>query len=316
MHSYSLCHLPSHAFTLLCAAALTACGGGGGGETPATLATSEKAATEYSANSSVVANDATTAVDTSVQTAQAVVATQPPSVASVPVACPGGGTALLTVTGGTPTSVLNGVLETGEIYQLVYTNCRGAAGAAAVNGTLAMTVQSASATALSLSLGTTDLAVALPRGTVKLTGSVNRQLSNTTTGSTTQLAGQISTPSLSVATQFNARNSVFTLSNVNITRQATLQNNVLQSTSYSGTHTLSATLPNGAFSYTVSTQGNVNYSATGVPTSGAWSLALPNTLITTSVNSTQASITVDEGKDGTIDRSFVLPVITMLESAG
>jgi hypothetical protein len=169
--------VPHHAATLLCTAALTACGGGGAsGDLGAALATSEKAATAYSANAAVVASDASTAVDTSVQTAQAVVATQPSSVASVPVACPGGGTALLTVTGGTPAGVLNGQLETGEVYQLVFSACRGSAGAAVVNGTLAMTVQTASATALSLALDTGDLAVALPRGTVKLTGSVSRQL--------------------------------------------------------------------------------------------------------------------------------------------
>jgi hypothetical protein len=317
MRSFSTYCVSHPALTLLCTAALTACGGGGtSGELITALTTSEKAATAYSANAAVVASDASTAVDTSVQTAQAVVATQPPSVASVPVTCPGGGTALLTVTGGTPASVLNGQLETGEVYQLVFSACRGAAGAAAVNGTLAMTVQTASATDLAMALNTTDLAVALPRGTVKLTGSVNRQLTSTTTGSTTQLTSQLSTPSLTVATQFNARSSAFTLSAVNITRQITLQGGVVQSTSYSGTHSLAATLPNGAFSYSVSTQGNVLYSATGVPTSGTWSLALPNTLITTSVGNAQATITIDEAKDGTVDKTFVLPVTTMLDDAG
>jgi hypothetical protein len=316
MRSFSACCLPRHAVTLLCTAALTACGGGGGGGIVAALATTEQAAASYSANSSTIASDTSTALDTSVQTAQAVVATQPSSVASVPVACPGGGTALLTITGGTAASVVNGVLDTGEVYQLVFTSCRGAVGAAAVTGTLSMTVQTASATALALALNTADLAVALPRGLVKLNGSVNRQLSSTTTGGATQFTSQLSIPSISVATQFNARSSVFTLSDVNIARQVTTLNGLPQSTSYNGTHTLAATLPNGAFSFTVSTQGNVSYSASGVPISGAWTLALPNTQITTSVNNVQATITIDEGKDGSIDKTFVTPVTTLMEDVG
>jgi hypothetical protein len=316
MCSFSAYRLPHHAISLLCIAALTACGGGGGGGIVAALATTEQAAASYSANSSVIASDTSTAVDTSVQTAQAVVATQPSSVASVPVACPGGGTALLTITGGTAASVVNGVLDTGEVYQLVFTSCRGALGAAAVTGTLSMTVQTASATTLALALNTSDLAVALPRGSVKLNGSISRQLTSTGAGGATQFTSQLSIPSISVATQFNARSSVFTLSDVNITRQVTTLNGLLQSTSYNGTHTLAATLPNGAFSFTVSTQGNVSYSASGVPTSGAWTLTLPNTQIATSVNNAQATITIDEGKDGSIDKTFVTPVATLMEDVG
>jgi hypothetical protein len=45
-------------------------------------------------------------------------------------------------------------------------------------------------------------------------------------------------------------------------------------------------------------------------------LALPNTLITTSVGNAQATITIDEAKDGTVDKTFVLPVTTMLDDAG
>jgi poly(3-hydroxybutyrate) depolymerase len=66
------------ALSLLCTAALAACGGGGvdgvGDEIVAALATSEKAATAYSANAAVVASDNSAPVDTSAQTAQAVVA--------------------------------------------------------------------------------------------------------------------------------------------------------------------------------------------------------------------------------------------------
>ena len=89
-----------------------------------------------------------------------------------------------------------------------------------------------------------------------------------------------------------------------------------QSSTLNGTHTLSATLPNGAFSYTVATQGTVTYSAAGLPTSGAWSITLPNALVNVSVANAVATITVDDGKDGTIDRTFTIPVPNLQTNAG
>ena len=315
--------------TLLCAAALSACGGGGGSN----FGLGADTATVYSANASQISDAATEALDTSVQAAQAVVTTQasaaaadsrataqsvgPAAVTNTLVNCPGGGTATLTISGGTPESQVNGKLDTGEVYQVVYAACRGAAGVAAVTGTLTMTVQSATATDLSLALATNGLSVALPRGTVTLTGSTAHSVSSVPgAGGTTVLTNQFSTPSLTLATQFNSRQSTFTLSAVNITRQSTWLNGVPQSSTLNGTHTLSATLPNGAFSYTVATQGTVTYSAAGLPTSGAWSITLPNALVNVSVANAVATITVDDGKDGTIDRTFTIPVPNLQTNAG
>ena len=324
--------LPSFSLSLLCAAALCACGGGGSSAGPAPV-TSTDTATGYSANATQISDAATEALDTSVQTAQAIIATQANATAAgsrataqsatvagvtnASVNCLGGGTATLTISGGTPTSVTNGKLDTGEVYQLVYAGCRGAVGLAQVDGTLTMTVQSATATDLSLMLATSDLTVTLPRGTVKVVGSTSHSLtSSTDVSGATVLTSQFSTPSLSVATHFNARQSTFTLSAVDITRTSTWLNGLPLSSSLNGTHTLSATLPNGAFSYTVSTQGAVNYSATGLPTSGAWTVTLPQSIVAISVANALATITIDDGKDGTIDRTFTIPVRTLQTDAG
>jgi len=328
---------PTLSLTLLCAAALTACGGGGSDNTSGT---SNDTATAYAANATLMSDDATTALDASVVAAESVVAAQanvapasthenaqslttsapeaaPQAVVNAPVTCAGGGSATLTITGGTTASLLNGKLDAGEVYQIVFADCKGTSGAVAVNGTLAMTVLAATDTDLSVTMAATDLAVALPRGTVTLNGSTARQVSSSAgTGGTTVLSSQFSSPSLTLATHFNARNSSFTLSAVSIARQSTWLNGVLQSSSMSGTHTLSATLPNGAFSYTVATQGGVNYAASGVPTTGAWTITLPLTRVGVSIANAIATITIDDGKDGTIDRTFTVPIGRLESDAG
>lgn len=326
---------PTLSLTLLCAAALTACGGNSSSDSD--NSTSADTATSYAANATLIAGDASSALDESVLAAQAVVATQagtsvstgtresamsapteaPQAVVSVPVTCAGGGSATLTITGGTAGSVLNGQLDAGEVYQVVFANCKGSTGAATVNGTLAMTVLSASGTDLSITTTATDLSVTLPRGTITLNGTTSRQVSSSAgAGGTTVLSSQFSSPNITLATHFNARNSSFTLSAVNITRQSTWLSGVLQSSSINGTHTLSATLPNGAFSYTVATQGGVTYAASGLPTSGAWTITLPLTRVGVSIANALATITIDDGKDGTIDRTFTVPIGRLESDAG
>lgn len=325
---------PAFALTTLCATLLAACGGGGSSSDGSTDASgiSADTATTYAANATIVAGDATSALDTSAVTAQAVITAQatvtaasmqealairPAAVTNVPVACPGGGNAALTISGGSAASVLNGKLDTGEVYQIVFADCRSAAGAASVNGTLVMTVDAVTATSLALLMVATNLGIALPNGSVVLSGSTTRQVSSTVDASgATQLSSHVTTPGLTLATRYNARSSTFALSAVDVTRQITWVNGLPQSSSMSGTHTLAATLVNGAFTCTVSTQGSVSYSAAGIPTAGTWAVSLPTTNVGVSVGNAVATITVDDGKNGTIDRTFTVPVGRLQTEAG
>jgi hypothetical protein len=338
MHQPLFSPRPALALSLLCAAALTACGGGGG-DADGSTSTSADEATAYAANATLMKEDATAAFDVSVLAAQNVVAaqaaaassapatnalavageeaTRPAAVASVPVACAGGGSATLSITGGTAVSVLNGQLDAGEVYQLAFSDCRGVAGAASVNGSLAMTVLSASATDLSLALVANDLAVSLPQGGVTLAGSTTRQASVATLANgTTQFTSRFTSPGITLSTRFNNRSSVFTLSAVDVTRQSLWLLGLPLSSTLKGTHTLAATLPNAAFNYTVSTQGTVSYSAAGVPTAGSWTITLPRTLIAVTVANATATVTVDDAKDGTIDRTVTVPVARLQSEAG
>jgi hypothetical protein len=308
---------------LMCAAAMVACGGGGS-DNPADV-TSLDTATRYAANASEIGADAVIALDAGVLATQVVTAVQA-STAAVPgdlarslaaapqpavdvvVNCPSGGTALLSLSGGTPSTQINGSFDTGEVYQLTFTHCMTSTGGAALDGALTVTVQSATATGQTLTLSATALSATVPGGSVSLTGSAT-QIQTTTEASGTSVATrQFTSPSLTLATQFNGRTGSFTASAVDLTRTLTSVAGVQQSSSLRGTHTLTTTLAGATLSYTVATQGSVSYSVAGQPVAGAWTLTLSRTLVAVTVGGGEVVITVDDGKDGTIDRTVTLPL--------
>ena len=334
----ALRRVPVFALSTLVAALLGACGGGGDSATPATAdAIDDPTATLYAADATQIGSDALTTADSAVLAAQAMLgagagvssvdghatiesAGVSPQVSSTR-ACPAGGTVTVSITGGTTASQLNGKLDAGEVYSVAFAACSGAAGIGQLDGSMAMTVLSASGDsangALSVALTATRLALALPRGGATLDGSLTRSFSVSTAGDgSVHLTSHYTTTSLTLATHYNARSSSFVLSNADITRTATLVGGVLQSSGVTGTHTIVATLPNTSFGYTVATTGGATYAADGTPTAGLWTITLPNTILTISIGGTTATVALDRGKDGTIDHSFTVPVAQLVAQAG
>ncbi len=325
---------PRFALSALVAGLLAACGGGGGEDR---VGIDDATATLYSAEATQIHSDAVSAADSAVLAAQAMIGagagmlgsdgrSEALAAGAAPLAtstrtCPGGGTATASITGGAPGSQANGKFDTGEVYQVTFAACLGAAGVARVDGTLALTVQNASGDsvngALDLATTATDLALTLPRGSVTLNGSTQRQFTVATdTDGTVHLTSRFVAPSVVLQTHYNARTSTFTLSNADIARTATVVGGALQSSSIDGTHTINAVLPNASFGYTVATTGTVTYAADGVPTSGSWILTLPQNLITVTVANQTATITIDHDKDGSIDRTITLPARQLANGAG
>ena len=331
-------NLSHFAVSVLGAALLAACGGGGSdAASSGTASIDDATATTYAANATQIGSDTLDVADGAVLAAQSMIAAgagvsssgdraEAMSAGAKPLlastrACPGGGSATVSITGGTPESQVNGKLDAGEVYQVSFAACTGAAGLAELDGTLAMTVESATGDSangtLGLSLTATDLSLTLPRGGAVLNGSTDRQYSVVTdTDGTVHLSSHFTSPSLTLATHYNARASSFTLSNADIVRTATLVGGVLQSSTIDGSHTLSATLPNASFSYTVSTTGGATYGADGTPTSGMWTITLPQSIVTVTVANGTATIAIDNGKDGTIDRTITVPVPQLVGAAG
>jgi hypothetical protein len=292
-------------------AALTACGGGGDSDpnTQPSQATAEAA----SVNTAVIPSDTSDAMSTALSAAVSVVAA---GQASATVACVGGGSAVYTVTSPNAGTIGNGLLDAGENYSVAFTNCRGAIGAATVNGSMTMAVQSASGNNFAVNTATNNVVVALPQRTVTLNGASTFTRTVTTAGSTTTTTGRWVTPSYTSVTASAGRTSTFSLTNVDLTRSVSVTHGAISASSSNGAATLSATLPNASFSVTLATNGAVSYDANGVPTSGTWSITFPNNAITFTVAAGIATIGVDYGANGTIDKTYVLTINQVTTQAG
>ena len=320
---------------------LTACGGGGDPTPPPTTTPlSQPDATADPANASSSGNDTASALDTVIDTTSALAlatasASSAPSdreqalsagasaaagVTNVTVSCAGGGTATLSITGGTAASELNGQLDAGEHYSVTYAQCTGAAGYAQLDGNEEMDVVSADHTtspaSVAVNLTVTGLALSLPAGTATLNGTASVSRSVSTSGGTTTTASHVTVPSATLATAFNSRSGSFTLSDLDSTRTLTSVAGVVTASQYNGHHTLSGTANGRTFSMTVATTGNVSYDAIGALVSGAWTVVRPHATVATTVANGIVIITVDDGNDGTIDHTWTFPLAQLGAAAG
>ncbi len=283
-------------------ALLSACGGGGDEAGAPAGAVTPTQAQSMSANSAVLPADSVEGQATILSTTRAVVAS---GTASQTYSCAGGGTAVFTVTGSGMGSVTNGQLDAGEVYNVTYTHCTGAAGAASLNGSATLTVVSASGGTTQVNTATQNLQIALPLRTLTVNGSSTFTETVADNG-----AGVVTTthhwtsPQIVVTSVRNALTSTFTLSNVDQTRTLTTTNGTISARTRSGTITINAQLPNGNWTVTTATQGAVSYDANGVPTQGAWTITLPNNIVYINVVPGTLTVQADWGADGTIDRTW------------
>lgn len=309
-------NLKSPRHHLLAAAAATllaACGGGGEDAGAPMNSVSEGTASAMSANSAVVPSESTEAASTVLVTTQAVVAG---GTASQTYNCAGGGSATFTINGGSLSSVINGQLDTGEVYDVSFTDCRGSAGAATVNGAATLTVLSAGNGSTEVATDTQGITVALPLRTLTLDGASTLSRTVVTSGATTTTTSRWTSSQIDLTSVRSAGTSTYTLSAVDITRTVTATNGVITASSVNGTHTMRATLPNATWSITTATQGGVSYDANGVPTQGSWTITLPNNRLLVGVVPGTLTVQADWGNDGDIDRTWTFSTTALAGEAG
>jgi hypothetical protein len=329
------------AAALACGALLTACGGGSDAAPPPTSTPlSQPDATADAANSASTGDDTASALDAVIDTTSAIAlatatgssatsdrghamsagASAASGVANVTVDCAGGGTATLSITGGTAASELNGQLDAGEHYSVAYAQCTGQAGFAQLNGNVEMDVVSADHTtspaSVAVNVTVTGLTLSLPAGSATLAGSASVSRSVASSGGSTTTTSHVTVPSATLATAFNARSGSFTLSDLDATRTVTAVAGVTTASQYDGHHTLSGTADGRTFSMTVATTGNVSYDAGGALVAGAWTVVRPHATIATTVANGMVVITVDDGNDGTIDHTWTFPAAQLDAAAG
>jgi hypothetical protein len=293
----------------------TACGGGysssSGMYGGSIDSISQADATIDGANAARLGSDAGLVADQTVQTLQAALGVGTGVGAGL--ACPGGGSATVAVTGGSLATQTNGQLDAGEVYTLTLAACSAAVGAPAVSGDLTVTVVAADATSATSTIATsTPLSAVLPAGTVNLSGSFTlvRSISGTTTTSHVTATG--------LTLSRGASSRTFTLGAVDITLAVTrAAAGTLQSLAYTGSHSVTVNQSfYSNFSYSVATTGSVSYDASAQPATGSWTVTLPRQLLTLSLTATTVHLTADFGRDGTIDLDTTFPRTTLLDNVG
>lgn len=306
------------AASLALLATLTACGGGGDDGPSSNNGNnnvSQEQAQAAGVNSTVIPHDTSKAMAVALSTAQTVVAG---GQANSTYTCPGGGTAVFTATGASLALLGNRQFDSGEQYTLTYTNCRGALGAASVNGSLSLTVNSASGSDFSVSSTTSNVVVALPLRTVRLNGNSSLTHTVVTNGSTTTTTDHWTTPNHTATVTTGAHTSTFSYSGVDLTRSVTTSNGAVTGSTFSGTTTYSSNTLLGPFTVTLATVGTATYDALGRPTDGTWTLTLPYNALTLDIDGAANRVTlmVDHGANGSIEHTFTWTVNQALNQAG
>lgn len=312
---------PTRCLALALLATLAACGGNGGSSTNSTVNVSSKStAQSVSASGAVMPNDSTEAASVALATARSVVAAGSTTLTvAVPVVCPGGsGTAIYTVSGPNAAQLLNGQLDAGESYAITFDNCRGAAGASAVNGTLTLVVTSASTGTLTVNTSTVNLSVALPLRTITLNGSSTLTQTIANSGaSTTTTTNHWTSPGLRIDSLRNTGGSThYELSDVDYTRSIVAVSGVPVSGSCDGHSTLDARLLFFPWVITLATIGPIQYGFDGAVVSGRWWIDLPDNRIELRIAPGSVSLLVDLGANGSVDLSFFFSLDTFFDVAG
>ena len=330
--NFALRHI-SHAAALACGTLITACGGSSGSPEPDTSQSTQllSTASASSANSSQTGVDTASSMDTIYSTTEAVVAATSSTigasstVTNTVVSCPGGGTATLTITGGTAATQLNGRFDTGERYMVTYAKCIGAYGYAQLNGSIELDITSvagsttsgtsaANIKATNLSLTPTPGSAVVGSTVFNGNGTVSRSVSTAPNGSVTTVSHVI-VPNATLNNSYGTRNGSFTLSDLDATRTVNSMSGTVTGSQYSGYHTLSGSARGLTFSLKISTNGNISYDSAGVIATGQWTLVTANATIVTKVANGTVVLTVDDSSNGTIDHTYTFPTATLNASA-
>lgn len=326
---------------------LAACGGGGGDAGGTASGLSAADAQAASANGLQGGGEGSASIDRAFDLTQALVtanaaamttafrstslaaangsrtrtATAPVTSATVP--CVGGGSATLTISGGTLLTQLNGQFDPGEHYELAFAGCGGSLGLVQLDGQLAMDIVSVSSnapvvTTAGITLTGLKVTVRSVSGTASATldGQATVARTLTTTSTVTTASSHVTATRLSMATAWNDRSGSFTITNLDTVHTTTWLAGALAGSSLAGHHQLTGTANGRAIDESVSVQGEVDFDAQGTPVSGTWISVRPDATVTTTVANGVVTLVVDDGNDGTVDHTWTLTPAQWQAAAG
>lgn len=293
---------------------LSACGGGDGGNSLGggfSGNPSDETAQSASANGVAVVDDGMRAQAAVLAAAQGVIAV---SGAVGTLNCAGGGSAIFTATAGTSGSLTNGVPDTGETYRIRFDDCASSSGSAIVDGTLTLTVNSASGEDLSVTT-TSQLEVALPRRTLIFVGNSTFSHAVQTTGTTRVVTDRWTTPSISTSSRRNGRTTILSLTAVDLTHRVTTVAGAFDRSTHEGSVTVNYTGFLGSWSATIATDGLTSFAIDGTPIAGRWLITLPRDLVVLNFANSFATAALDLENNNSIDRVLTWPLLILIAAA-
>ena len=321
--------LPALAAALL----LAACGGGDDAEDLAT-----EVAQGYAADAVTMSVAGTTTVDVSADVLEGAVATAaaaaaqreqllaaqvgPTASATLTAACPTGGSVSWTVTGDAAT-IGNGQLDAGETFAVVYNAC-GSAGGGSIDGSATFTVTARSASLLAFTHTTNALTQTTTNGSFVHSGSVSVSRSEAAlAGGGREVTRRVTSPGVTLQSRIGT---------VAGTRVATYQLNALDWTvtrTYGSSNELTARRHQGSASLATSTprrpnatldvtaEGTLTLDGAGVAAAeGSFTVVTARHRIRCVYGAGIATLTLDLGNDGSVDRTWVITLTRLAGDAG
>lgn len=301
------------------------CGGGGGSDDLGQALSSENAqgyaadaqAMPLSAGTTVQL--ATLALETTLRAGGITPAT-PTAQAAVTAGCHNGGSLSFSISGGTASQRLNGILDAGETYTVSFDNCGHLDDQGVLDGSLTLVVTAYSAAQADLSHSADTLRLTSTQGRYTLHGAVREQRGTEgTAGGGQRLTSRLTSSGLGLQSLVGGRSSSYELRALDWTVSCLLDNTgLLVQRSHQGTLSLAASTPRRPqATLQVQTQGTLVASENGLyAAQGSFSVATSHDRIDVRYGSTNVTLELDLGNNGSIDRRWTLPRISFDGEAG
>lgn len=306
---------------------LAACGGSGGGDddSPSSAGVSNEVAEGYAADSASMPVVAADGVDLAVETVEAglIGAAGGGQVTAQSVdgsrACAGGGTVSWTVTSANPSDEGNGQLDAGEVVDVDYAGCIAADGTTTLDGSLKLTVVARDATSSDLTLLVSGLKLTKPAGSFTVGGGLRLQRETVAVdGGGSERHRTLSAESIAMVTMIGQRESNYRLRDVDWTIVKTYDaGGAFVSRTHDGELTLEADNPRRPDAQlAIATDGVLTVGSDGYVAAGRLVATSLDNQLTATWADASVTITLDLGRDGSIDRTWTITRETWLGRVG
>lgn len=305
---------------LLAAALLSACGGGGydAGDN----GQAQTVAQGYAADATTMTVLSATQMDSAADVLEAALGApatatadgrMQPQALSLPggsASCAGGGTVSWSITGGTAQQQLNGQLDAGESYHLLFANCGVGGSDLVLDGGLKLDVTAVGNGNTDITLTAEALRGTTAQGSTTLNGSKRRQRTVVALqGGGRQVTAQLtSSGDLGLVSNLSGRTASYTLRSLNWTIVRTFDGNgLLTQRSHQGSLDLAVASPRRpSATLQISTQGTLTLGSDGLAAAGSFQVVTSDQRILCSYGSNSITLQLDIGNNGSIDRSWTL----------